>query len=151
LFQVEHVPVGIDELGEPLAPLHLLGRHRELDAGAPESLVVFLDVVRDERDARRTRFGRPPHVAQVDAGPRAARTDLDPVARIVGGALDARVRVGLARADVHDVQTEHVAVPRDGLHRIGDDDCNRVDAEDRHSNPVGIRVRVMNLRVGARH
>src|SRR5437879_5539043 len=106
LLQVEHVPVGIDELGEPLAPLHLLGRHRELDAGAAESLVVFLNVVRDERDAGGTRFGRPAHVAEVNAGPRAARTNLDPVAGIVGGALDARVRVRLARADVRDVQTE---------------------------------------------
>src|SRR5256885_3922259 len=96
LLQVEHVPVGIDELGEPLAPLHLLGRHRELDAGAAESLVVSLNVVRDERDAGGTRFGRPAHVAEVNAGPRAARTNLDPVGGGGRGGLDGpgRGRVG---------------------------------------------------------
>src|SRR2546428_8425395 len=55
------------------------------------------------------------HVAQVDARPRAARTNLDPVAGIVGGALDVGVRVRLARADVRDVETEHIAIPGDGL------------------------------------
>src|SRR2546422_11543784 len=52
LLEGEHVPVRILELAEPLAPFHLLGRKRELDAGAPHPFVFRLDVIRDEPDAR---------------------------------------------------------------------------------------------------
>src|SRR5213593_3771577 len=51
LLEVEHVPVRIHELAEPLAPFHLLRRKRELDAGVSHPFVLRLDVIRDERDA----------------------------------------------------------------------------------------------------
>src|SRR5439155_685479 len=42
LLQIGHVPVQVRELTEPLAPLHLLGRERELHALAPHAFVVAL-------------------------------------------------------------------------------------------------------------
>src|SRR3989449_5904366 len=131
-------PIQVHKWPEPLAPLHLLRRERELHALAPHALVVPPDVVRDERDPRGPGFRPPAHEAQVDRGARTSRSELDPVARILRLPLDRGVGVRLARADVCDVQAEDIPIPFDRLSRIRNDDCNRVDAEDGHANRDGI-------------
>src|SRR2546428_2321151 len=138
LLQIGHVPVQVRDLAEPLTPLHLLRRERELYASAPHTFVVPLDVVRDERDPRGPGFCLSAHEAQVDPGARTSRSELDPVARILRRALDRGVGVRLARADVCDVQAVGIPVPFDRLPRIGNDDRNRVDTEDGHANRAGI-------------
>src|SRR3989441_3165399 len=139
LLEVEHVPVRILELAEPLAPFHLLGRKRELDAGAPHPFVFRLDVIRDECDARGPGLGFTAHEAQVNASSRATGSNFHPVAWVIGRPLNARVRVRLARADVGDVQSQDIPIPCNRLSRIGNDDRNRVDTEDGHRNRDRIR------------
>src|SRR3989442_9500240 len=138
MVEMGHVPVRAADRAEPLAPLHLLRRERELYASAPHAFVVPLDVVRDERDPRGPGFCLSAHEAQVDPGARTSRSELDPMARILRRPLDRRVGVRLARADVCDVQAEDIPIPFDRLSRIGNDDRNRVDTEDGHANRDGI-------------
>src|SRR2546422_6242653 len=138
LLQIGHVPVQVRELAEPLAPLHLLRRERELHALAPHAFVVPPDVVRDERDPRGPGFRLPAHEAQVDPGARTSRSELDPVARILRRPLDRGVGVRLARADVCDVQAEDIPIPFDRLSRIRNDDRNRVDTVGGHANRTGL-------------
>src|SRR5881296_23956 len=138
LLQIEHVPVQVRELTEPFAPLHLFGRERELHALAPHAFVVRLDVVRDERDPRGPGFRLTAHEAQVDPGARTSRSELDPVAWVLRRPLNRRVGVRIARADVCDVEAEDIPIPFDRLSRIGNDDRNRVDAEDGHASRDGI-------------
>src|SRR5881409_1020070 len=52
--------------------------------------------------------------------------------------LDRGVGVRIAWPDVCDVQAEDIPIPFDRLSRIGNDDRNRVDAEDGHANRDGI-------------
>jgi hypothetical protein len=134
LLEVEHVPIRVRKLAEPLTPLHLLGRQRELDALLSEPLVVREDVVREERDPRRSRLRRL-HLAHMDPGLRTPRAHLDPVARVLGCPLDGRIRIRDTRSDVRHIEAEDVPVPSDGLEPIRDDDRDRVDPEDSHGLP----------------
>src|SRR5712692_7565053 len=139
LLQVEHVPVRIRELTEPLAPFHFLRRKREFDAGASHPFVLRLDVIRDERDARGPGLGFAAHETEVDAGARATRSQFHPMTRVLGRPLDRRVRVRLARANVGDAQAQDIPIPRNRLSRIGDDNRDCVNTEDGHRNRNGIR------------
>src|SRR2546428_5293188 len=138
LIQTDPFPAQARDLTEPFAPLHLFGRERELHALAPHAFVVRLDVVRDERDPRGPGFRLTAHEAQVDPGARTSRSELNPVAWVLRRPLNRRVGVRIARADVCDVQAEDIPIPFDRLSRIGNDDRNRVDAEDGHASRDGI-------------
>src|SRR5437016_13186969 len=136
LLEIEHISVRVDELAEPLAPFHLLGRQGERDAHLAHPLVVRKDVVREERDTGRTRF-RLVHLAEVHAGPRTERAHLDPVTRVLRRPLNGRVHVRNAWSDVRDVESEDVPIPSNRLVSIRDDNRDRVDAEDSHILPKG--------------
>src|SRR2546429_92944 len=136
LVEIEHIPVRVGELAEPLAPFHLLGWHGKLDAHLLHALVVRKDVVCEERDPGRTRFHLV-HLADVHPGPRAERAHLDPVTRVVRRPLDGWVHVRNAWSDVRDVESEDVPIPSNRLVPVRDYDCDRVDAEDSHVLPKG--------------
>jgi len=113
-------------LSEPFAPLHLFGRHRELDARGAQPLVVLQDVVGEERDPGGTGL-RLLHLAQMHAGAGTKRAEFDPMARAIRGPLDRRIRIGRARSDVGHPEAEDVTIPADRLVPIGDDDRDRVE------------------------
>src|SRR3989449_1022574 len=88
--------------------------------------------------------------AGVDPGAGTSRSELNPVAWVLRRPLNRRVGVRIARADVCDVQAEDIPIPFDRLSRIGNDDRNRVDAEDGHASRDGIGDSAMNLSVSGR-
>src|SRR6266571_1613935 len=110
------------------------GESRNSAPFRPHPLIFGSDVVREERDARGPWLRRL-HLAEVDPGTRTERAHLDPVSRPVRRALDRGVGLRLARSDVRDVERKDVAIPANRLAPIGDDDRDRVDAEDGHGSP----------------